>query len=131
MARKPTGKPAGRPKKGITKEDFESLMTIQCTLSETAAFFDHKLGGCSEDTIERWCKRTYGESFAEISAKKRDLGRISLRRAGFEMAKKIPSVHIFYAKNYLGMTDRIEQVVTEVEDLTKLADMLNANETDN
>lgn len=131
MARKPTGKPAGRPKKGITKEDFEGLMTIQCTLSEVAAFFDHKLNGCSEDTIERWCKRTYGESFAEISAKKRDLGKISLRRAGFEMAKKNPTVHIFYAKNYLGMTDRIEQVVTEVEDLTTLADMLNADDTDN
>ena len=130
MARKPTGNPAGRPKKGITKEDFESLMTIQCTLSEVTAFFDHKLNGCSEDTIERWCKRTYGESFAEISAKKRELGKISLRRAGFEMAKKVPSVHIFYAKNYLGMTDRIEQVVTEVENLSALADMLNADETD-
>lgn len=120
-----------RPRKEIDKIDFESLMEIQCTLSEVTAFFDHKLGGCSEDTIERWCKRTYHQSFAEISAKKRELGKISLRRAGFELAKKIPSVHIFYAKNYLGMTDRIEQVVTEVEDLTKLADMLNADETDN
>lgn len=122
-----------RPRKEIDKLDFESLMEIQCTLEEVAAFFDHKLGGCSEDTIERWCKREYGTSFADISAKKKNLGKISLRRAGFALAKKNPTVHIFYAKNYLGMTDKYEQIVTEVEDLTPLADMLrntDADETD-
>ena len=118
-----------RPRKEIDKIDFESLMEIQCTLSEVTAFFDHKLGGCSEDTIERWCKRTYHQSFAEISAKKKDLGKISLRRAGFALAKKVPSVHIFYAKNYLGMSDKIQVVNEEVEDLTPLAELLN-DETD-
>lgn len=114
----------GRPRKEIDKKDFESLLLMQCTLEEVTAFFDHKLDGCSEDTIERWCQRTYNTTFAEISAKKRELGKISMRRAGFEMAKKIPSVHIFYCKNYLGMTDKIEQTVHEVEDLTSLADLL-------
>ena len=99
-----------RPRKEINEKDFESLLAMQCTLEEVTAFFDHKLNGCSEDTIERWCKRTYKQSFAEISSKKRDLGKISLRRAGFELAKKNPSVHIFYAKNYLGMTDHVEVV---------------------
>ena len=31
---------------------------------------------------------------------------------------------IFLGKNYLGQTDRFEQIVTEVEDLTPLAEML-------
>ena len=34
------------------------------TLAEIADFFS-----CSEDTIERWCKRTYGEGFAETFKK--------------------------------------------------------------
>ena len=95
-----------RPRKDANKKQFESLVAMQCTLEEIAAYFDNMLGGCSEDTVERWCKREYGKGFAEVFALKRGVGKISLRRAGFEMAKKIPSVHIFYAKNYLGMTDQ-------------------------
>lgn len=98
----------GRPRKELDKKDFESLLIIQCSLEEVTAFFDNKLGGCSEDTVERWCKRTYGEKFADVAAKKRALGRIGIRRAGIELAKKNAAVHIFYCKNYLGMTDKAE-----------------------
>jgi hypothetical protein len=96
-----------RPRKNIERKDFESLLAIQCTLEEVTAFFDHKLDGCSADTIERWCKRTYNESFADIAAKKRNLGKISLRRAQFELAKKNGAVAIFLGKNYLGQKDNI------------------------
>ena len=96
-----------RPRKNIDRKDFESLLAIQCTLEEVTAFFDHKLDGCSADTIERWCKRTYNESFADIAAKKRNLGKISLRRAQFELAKKNGAVAIFLGKNYLGQKDNI------------------------
>ena len=96
-----------RPRKNIDRKDFESLLAIQCTLEEVTAFFDHKLDGCSADTIERWCKRTYKESFADIAAKKRNLGKISLRRAQFELAKKNGAVAIFLGKNYLGQKDNI------------------------
>lgn len=95
-----------RPRKNIDRKDFESLLAIQCTLEEVTAFFDHKLDGCSADTIERWCKRTYKENFADIAAKKRNLGKISLRRAQFELAKKNGAVAIFLGKNYLGQSDR-------------------------
>lgn len=97
-----------RPRIEIDQDEFEALLSIQCTLEEIAAFFEHKLGNCSVDTIERWCKRTYEESFAEVSAKKRAAGKISLRRAGWQLAMRNPSVHIFYCKNYLGMTDKQE-----------------------
>lgn len=101
-----------RPKKQIDKKDFESLLIIQCNLEEVTAFFDNKLGGCSEDTIQRWCKREYGESFAVVAEKKRALGKIGLRRAGYELAKKNASVHIFYCKNYFGMTDKQDVTAT-------------------
>ena len=115
---------AGRPTKQIDQEQFEKLCGIQCTEEEIAEWFD-----VSEDTIERWCKKTYGIKFAEVFSKKRGVGKISLRRAGWELAKKNAAVHIFYAKNYLGMTDRTEQVVTNIEDLTPLADMLKYDDT--
>jgi hypothetical protein len=106
-----------RPRKEIDKKDFESLLAIQCTQEEIKAFIEAKTGETmSIDTIERWCKRTYKKSFAEVSAEKKAVGKISLRRAGFELAKKNPAVHIFYCKNYLGMTDK-QEVVQE----TKLA----------
>lgn len=99
---------AGRPKIEIDQQEFESLLAIQCTLDEVVAFFEHKLGSCSKRTIERWCKRTYKEDFGTVFAKKREAGKISLRRAGWQLAMRNPSVHIFYCKNYLGMTDKQE-----------------------
>ena len=113
-------KKMGRPKKEINKKQFESLCGIQCTLEEICDVL-----GVTDKTLNTWCKKEYGTTFSEVFRQKRSLGKASLRRSGFEMAKTVPSVHIFYAKNYLGMTDKIEQVVTQIEDLTPLADMLN------
>ena len=84
----------------IDKKIFENLCALQCTEEEIAAAF-----GCSPDTIERWCKREYKKRFAEVFAEKRQAGRISLRRAGFKLAQKSAAVHIFYCKNFLGMSD--------------------------
>ena len=119
MARKPTGNPNGRPPVKIEKEKFEKLCAMQCTEQDIADFY-----GCDPNTINEWCKRAYGETFLDVFRKKRTAGRVSLRAAGFKMAKSNPSVHIFYAKNFLGMTDKVEQTVMEVEDLSSLADML-------
>ena len=94
-----------RPRIEINKKDFESLLVLQCTLKEVAAFFNNKLDGCSEDTVERWCKRTYHKSFADISAEKRELGKIGVRRAEFQMMEKNAAVLIFMAKNLLGQSD--------------------------
>jgi hypothetical protein len=118
-----------RPRKDIDRKDFESLLALQCTLEEVTAFFDHKLDGCSADTIERWCKRTYKENFADIAAKKRNLGKISLRRAQFELAKKNGAVAIFLGKNYLGQTDKIISETAEDNNgqLAELIDGLRNN----
>lgn len=115
----------GRPKKEIDQEQFEKLCELQCTQEEICGWFD-----TTDKTLTSWCKETYGVSFSEIYNKKREKGKISLRRAQFQLATKSAAMAIFLGKNYLGQTDRIEQIVTQIEDLTPLADMLNADETD-
>ena len=92
----------GRPKKEIDKKIFENLCGLQCTLEEIAGVFD-----CSADTIERWCKREYGETFAEVYKKHSAKGKMSLRRTQFKLAEKSAAMAIFLGKNYLGQKDSI------------------------
>lgn len=108
-----------RPRIEIDEENFRKLCGLQCTLTEIASFF-----GCSEDTIERWCKRELKMNFAEAFKKYSASGKISLRRWQFKMAEHNVSMAIFLGKNWLGQTDKVEQTITEVEDLSTLADML-------
>ena len=93
----------GRPKKEINKKTFEGLCAIQCTILEVCAVLD-----VTEKTLEAWCMKEYGETFSKVFAAKKEAGKVSLRRAGYQMAHTNPSVHIFYAKNHLGMSDKIE-----------------------
>lgn len=104
----------GRPKKYIDQEQFEKLCAMQCTLEEICAWFN-----VQDDTLNSWCKRTYKKTFSEVFKQKRGLGKISLRRSGFELAQHNPAVHIFYAKNFLGMTDKIETQVAVISDETR------------
>ena len=112
-----------RPKKEIHKDNFEKLCGIQCTLAEIAGFFE-----CSEDTIERWCKRTYKDadnspmSFADVYKKKSANGKISLRRTQFRLAESSPAMAIFLGKQYLGQKDNVDNTNDEV--MKKLDDVL-------
>lgn len=117
---------AGRPKKIIDKEQFEKLCGLQCTQEEICSWFD-----ITDKTLLSWCKRTYNANYSDVYAQKREKGKISLRRAQFKLAEKSAAMAIFLGKNYLGQTDRIEQIVTQIEDLKPLADMLNADDTNN
>lgn len=91
----------GRPRKQIDKAEFEKLCGMQCSCEEIADWFE-----CSVDTVERWCKRTYKTTFAEVFSVKRGKGKIALRRAQFELAKKYPAMAIFLGKQYLGQKDK-------------------------
>jgi AraC-like DNA-binding protein len=93
----------GRPKKEINQETFEKLCGIMCTLEEIAGVFN-----CSEDTIERWCKETYNETFAETSKRFQGTGKSSLRRMQFKLAERSAAMAIFLGKQYLGQKDTIE-----------------------
>lgn len=105
-----------RPKTEINKDTFEKLCGIQCTLEEIASFFD-----CCDDTINNWCKETYGESFSGVFKKKSASGKMSLRRIQFKLAEKNTSMAIFLGKQYLGQRDVIEtdnkHEISKVEEL--------------
>lgn len=108
----------GRPRKEISKENFEKLCGLMCTLEEIAGFFD-----CSEDTIERWCKRTYKNTFAETFKNYSGRGKISLRRNQFELSKKSAAMAIFLGKQYLGQKDSVE--LEDKEALARLDEIIS------
>lgn len=103
----------GRPRKEIDQEEFEKLCAFQCTQQEMLDWFH-----VSDKTLASWCKRTYKMTFSEIYAKKREGGKISLRRMQFQLAKKSATMAIFLGKQYLGQTDRQEVTVQKNDDAT-------------
>lgn len=104
-----------RPKIEIDKDQFKKLCAIQCTLEEISSWFK-----CSEDTIERWCKRELGMSFADAFKTFSADGKISLRRNQFKMAEHNPGMAMFLGKVYLGQRENVEvSVVTANDDSIK------------
>lgn len=89
-----------------------------CTKEEIAGVFE-----CSEDTIERWCKRTYHMNFADVFKKECAHGKISLRRNQFKLSEKNAAMAIFLGKNYLNQKDAVECEDTTA--LNKLDEILN------
>jgi len=59
-----TKSPRWQTRKEIDSKTFGGLCEVQCTLEEIA----HVLR-VSEDTVERWCKRTYELGFADAYKK--------------------------------------------------------------
>lgn len=121
MGKKPTGKPFGRPPIEIDKEQFEKLCYIQCTEQEIC----DEWYNCSVDTLERWCQKTYGVTFADIYRIKRGRGKKSLRRTQLETALKgNTTMMIWLGKQYLGQSDKFEQRNIDAEEkmVAKLSD---------
>lgn len=100
-----------RPRIEIDTEQFEKLCFMQCTLKEIAGWFK-----CSEDTIERWCKRELKMSFADAYERYSAGGKISLRRYQWKMAEHNCSMAIFLGKQYLGQSDQQELKVSKSDD---------------
>ena len=100
----------GRPRKEISKDQFEKLCSMQCTEEEMCGFF-----GVCEDTLNAWCKRTYNGTFSEVYKNHSQDGKISLRRTQFKLAERSPAMAIWLGKQYLGQTDKIEQTNIEVD----------------
>ena len=124
MARKPTGRPNGRPKIQIDSEQFKKLCELQCTKEEIAGFFN-----CGESTIEVYCKDTYGESFQAVFKRLSVGGKMSLRRYQFELAKHNASMAIFLGKQMLGQRDDVASLerkenVNEKNALNSVVDAL-------
>lgn len=103
-----------RPRIEIDKKQFEKLCGLQCTKEELAGFFN-----CSEDTIERWCRREYKESFAVVFAQKRVTGKISLRRSQFRMAETNPTMAIWLGKQYLNQREQQDIMISSSDETVK------------
>ena len=103
---------AGRPKKEIDMDLVERLANIQCTQEEIACVV-----GCSVDTLLRH------PDFAIIYKKGKEAGKSSLRRTQWKLAQNNTTMAIWLGKQYLGQTDKIENVddqkITIVSDVKK------------
>ena len=100
----------GRPQIEIDKKQFEDLCGLGCTQEEICWWFRDANGKpISIDTITRWCKRTYGMTFAEYFKNNGGMQfKIALRRNQLHLSKKSAAMAIFLGKNYLGQRDHIE-----------------------
>ncbi len=96
-------KKRGRPAVEIDKKTFQQLCHINCTLEEISGVL-----GCSEDTIERWCKREFKMNFADSYRVYSSNGRASIRRMQFEHMKKSPAMAIFLGKVLLGQRENAD-----------------------
>lgn len=103
-----------RPRIDIDSEQFKKLCAIQCTLEEISSWFK-----CSEDTVERWCKRELKMSFAEAFKTWSADGKISLRRTQFRMAETNCSMAIWLGKQYLGQKEVQEVQLSRDDDTIK------------
>ena len=116
----------GRPPINFDRKQFIDLVALGCNQEEICWFFRDETGKVANiDTLSRWCKREFGVTFQEYSKQNKLMAlKIQLRRNQFELSKHSVPMAIFLGKNWLGQTDKIEQTITEVEDLTGLAEML-------
>lgn len=123
---------AGRPRKEFDKKEFMNLVGMGCTQEEICWWFRDDTGKpANVDTLSRWCKRTFGENYQEYYKKNGGMAlKISLRKSQLKLAEKSAAMAIFLGKNYLNQTDKFEQGIEFVEDLTPLAEMLNEPDTD-
>lgn len=111
-----------RPKAEIDRTDFEKLCGLQCTKEEICGWFN-----ITDKTLDAWCKREYGRGFSDVFKEKRGLGKISLRRYQFELAKKNANMAIWLGKNYLDQRDVPE--VTDPDSLRKVRELLEGVES--
>lgn len=102
----------------IDKKTFEDLCHIMCTEQEILYWF-----GVSKDTLIRWCKETYGTDFENIYAKKKQGGKISLRRYQLQQAEKNPTMAIWLGKQYLGQREMPE---ADTKSIQKVEELLTA-----
>lgn len=87
----------------ISKQQFEALCAIQCTQEEICSVLN-----CNTDTLNSWCKKTYGVNFSEIFKEKRQGGKASLRRMQWKLAEKNATMGIWLGKQYLEQKDNID-----------------------
>ena len=93
----------GRPKAKVDVEILKNLASIGCPTYEIAS-------------VMNVSARTLKRNFAEIIDQYKERGKASLRKKMYDKAVKKDNtmMQIFLSKNYLGMSDKVQQTnVTE------------------
>ncbi len=96
----PGGARAGSGRKPVSIDliELEKLCTLQCTNEEIAAWFN-----CSVRTIEKYSTK---QEFAEVMARGRAKGRISVRRAQMKLLDAgNATMGVWLGKQLLGQRD--------------------------
>lgn len=89
---------AGRKPVQIDLVELQKLCSLQCTHEEIAAWFN-----CSVRTIETYAKKP---EFAEVMARGRAKGRISVRRAQMQLLESgNATMGVWLGKQLLGQRD--------------------------
>ena len=108
----------GRPQAPINKRLLETLAAYGLTRKDIVNVLSTDLElhteykGCTDDTVDRFVKREYGVTFSEFISKRRSILKSQLLNKAFAMVGKNAAVTIFFMKNVLGWTDKIEQTQT-------------------
>lgn len=93
----------------INFDEFEKLLSYQCTQIEIAHFFN-----ISVDTLDRICRRELGEKLADIWDKKKNMGKVRLRKIQFDIAESggpgAATMAIFLGKVILGQRDKDPEI---------------------
>ena len=93
----------GRPKANVDVDILKNLASIGCPTYEIAS-------------VMNVSARTLKRNFAEIIDQYKERGKASLRKKMYDKAVKKDNtmMQIFLSKNYLGMSDKVQQTnVTE------------------
>lgn len=94
----------GPQPKQINWDQFEKLMTYDCTMREIAAFFD-----ITTEWLDVLCQRQYSEKLSVLHDKRRLLGRVKLKKIRFEIAERggpgAATMAIYLSKQLLGEKD--------------------------
>ena len=100
----------GRPQKEFDLKTFQDLVGLGCSEDEICWYFRDESGKvANRDTLSRWCKRTFGQTFQEYYKQNGCMAmKIRLRRNQFKLSEKSASMAIFLGKNYLGQKDTVE-----------------------
>jgi hypothetical protein len=103
----PDGRPPLLNPDERTLRQIKSLGGLQCTIEEAAASL-----GVSRRTLYVFFEK-YPEAHEAWHAG-RELGRVSVRRAQYKMAQTNPTMNIWWSKNNMGQTDKVETTQTIV-----------------
>lgn len=99
-----------RPRKEFDKKTFVDLVGLGCDEKDICWFFRDESGKpANVDTLSRWCKREFHQSFQEYF--KQNSGRarnIKLRQNQLKLSEKSAAMAIFLGKNYLGQKDTVD-----------------------